>query len=164
MAAGGGAAVGMAATIWPFIDSMNPSAGERSSASVVFDPAKIEPGTGVTIQWRGKPIFIRRRTKEEIAKAEAGDNSPTLIDPQTDDQRIDPKHKEWLVVVGICTHLGCIPIGNHKNERRGKWGGWFCACHGSQYDISGRVRRGPAPKNLAVPKWSFTADGKIKLG
>ena len=163
MAAGGTATVGLAAAIWPFIDSMNPSAGERSMGSLVFDPSKISPGSGVTVQWRGKPVFIRRRTAKEIEEAEAADHA-ALIDPQTDEQRVKAKHKEWLVVIGICTHLGCIPVGNRVGERRGKWGGWFCACHGSQYDTSGRVRKGPAPKNLAIPPWRFTADGKIKIG
>lgn len=163
MAAASTATVGLAAAVWPFIDSMNPSAGERSTATLVFDPSKVIPGSGVTVQWRGKPVFIRRRTAAEIKRAEA-DDSAKLIDPQTDDQRINPKHREWLVVIGICTHLGCIPIGNRITEKRGDWGGWFCACHGSQYDLSGRVRHGPAPRNLAIPPWQFTADGKIKIG
>ena len=163
MAAGGAVAVGTAAAIWPFVDSMNPSAGERSLGSLVFDPSAIKPGSAVTVQWRGKPVFIRRRTPKEIAEAEAADTTP-MPDPQTDNARTLPDNREWLVVVGICTHLGCIPVGNKPTQRRGKWGGWFCACHGSQYDTSGRVRKGPAPKNLEVPPWQFTQDGKIKIG
>jgi len=163
MATSGAVAVGSAAAIWPFVDSMNPSAGERSQGTLVVDPSDIKEGTGTTFQWRGKPIFIRRRTKQEIAEAEEAD-STQMPDPQKDSARTKPDHREWLVVVGICTHLGCIPVGNKPTQQRGKWGGWFCACHGSQYDTSGRVRKGPAPTNLAIPPWQFTEDGKIKIG
>ena len=150
--------VGAAATAWPFINSMNPSADVLALSSTEVDLTPIQPGQSIKVKWRGKPVFVRRRTKEEIASAESV-NVKELPDPETDDQRVKKGHDEWLVVIGVCTHLGCVPIAN-----QGDYGGWFCPCHGSQYDTSGRIRRGPAPKNLIVPEYSFLSDTKIRIG
>jgi ubiquinol-cytochrome c reductase iron-sulfur subunit len=120
-------------------------------------------GQAITVVWRGKPIFVRNRTPEEVKTAE-GVPLNELIDPATDASRVKDGHAKYLVVIGICTHLGCIPLGNKSTEPRGEWGGWFCPCHGSQYDVSGRVRHGPAPANLAVPPYAYMNDTKIKIG
>ncbi len=141
-------AVGAASVAWPLIDQLNPDAS--------VDISSIEPGSFLKVAWRGKPIYIRRRTSEEIAEAEKDDNV-SLPDPQKDVDRV--LKKEWLVVVGVCTHLGCIPIAN-----QGEYEGWFCPCHGSHYDISGRIRKGPAPTNLEVPPYEFVSDSLIKIG
>lgn len=160
---GAGAAIGTAAMVWPFISSMNPSKDVLALSSVELDIAKIDVGSGITVMWRGKPIFVRHRTPAEIT--EARDAKPSdLKEPQTDAARVKPGHAEWLVLVGICTHLGCIPLGNKPTEVRGDYGGWFCPCHGSHYDTSGRIRKGPAPANLDVPPYDFMAATKIKIG
>ena len=117
----------------------------------------------MTIVWRGKPVFVRHRTPEEIKTAE-GVKQTDLLDPATDMSRVKTGHEQWIVVVGICTHLGCVPLGNKTTDARGDFGGWFCPCHGSQYDVSGRVRHGPAPINLAVPPYAFMSDSRIKIG
>lgn len=157
-AAVGGTAVGGALAAWPFIDSMNPAADVLALSSTEVDISAIEPGQIITVMWRGKPVFIRRRTKDEIATA-VKDNEAELRDPQKDEERCQPGQEEWLVLVGICTHLGCVPLGPS-----GDYGGWFCPCHGSHYDTSGRIRKGPAPKNLAVPPYAFISDTVIKIG
>ncbi len=157
-AAGGTAAVGGALAAWPFIDSMNPAADVLALSSTEVDISTIEEGQIITVMWRGKPVFIRRRTKKEIARAET-DNEATLRDPAKDSDRIKQGKEEWLILVGICTHLGCVPLGP-----QGDFGGWFCPCHGSHYDTSGRIRKGPAPKNLAVPPYAFLSDTVIKIG
>ena len=146
------ATFGAAAAAWSFIDSLNPSAEILAAASIEADIERIEPGQRITVVWRGSPAFIVHRTPEEIAGARA-DDSTKLIDPEPDSARV--QLEEWLIVVGVCTHLGCIPQGQSTPDLRGKYGGWFCSCHGSMYDISGRVRRGPAPKNLVVPPYTF---------
>lgn len=156
LAASATAAVGGALTVWPFVDSMNPAADVLALSSTEIDIAAIEPGQSVTVMWRGKPVFVRHRTEEEIRHAEEADNEE-MRDPQKDADRV--KKKEWLVVVGICTHLGCVPLGN-----QGEYHGWFCPCHGSVYDTSGRIRKGPAPLNLAVPEYEFLSDTLIKIG
>jgi ubiquinol-cytochrome c reductase iron-sulfur subunit len=120
-------------------------------------------GMGITTVWRGKPIFVRHRTPEEIKTVEAVPLNQ-LIEPQSDQDRIKAGHAQWIVLIGICTHLGCVPLGNKPSDPRGEWGGWFCPCHGSQYDVSGRVRHGPAPANLNLPPYAFTTDTKIKIG
>ncbi len=161
IAVGAGSAVGGAIFVWPVINSMNPSKDVLALASVDVDLSAIEPGQAVTVKWQGKPVFIRHRTEEEIAEARAV-SVDTLIDPQTDDSRtIKP---EWLVMVGVCTHLGCVPLGNNEGEPKGEFGGWFCPCHGSQYDTSGRIRKGPAPTNLLVPRYTFSSDTAIRIG
>ncbi len=153
-------AVAVGAAAWPLIDSMNPSADVDASV-IDVDISKIKAGEGVTVLWRKKTVFIRRRTKAEIKKARDGDNEG-LRDRQKDEERV--KNPEWLVVVGVCTHLGCIPTGHKAGQLKGDYDGWFCPCHGAHYDLSGRIRKGPAPKNLKVPKYEFTSDTTIRIG
>lgn len=154
--------VGAAAAMWPFIDSFEPAADVQALAKVDVDLAPIALGQRITVSWQGKPVFIDHRTKAEIDRARADDGNPDLINPQKDEDRV--KRAEWLIVVGICTHLGCIPLGQRKSDPKGQWGGWFCPCHGSQYDRSGRVRHGPAPRNLLVPPYEFIGPEKIRIG
>ena len=149
-------AVGIGATIWPLIDQMNPDSSAKGLATTEVDVSSVELGKTITVLWRGKPIFIRRRTKEEIEEASAVDLKD-LKDPEKDEDRA--KNPEWLVMVGVCTHLGCIPLGE-----KGEYNGWFCPCHGSHYDTSGRVRKGPAPNNLEIPKYEFIDNNIIKIG
>ena len=156
-------AVGAASLGWGFINSTNPAADTLALSSTGVNIAPIEVGQAVTVMWRGKPVFVRRRTPDEIKKAEAVDAS-TLRDPENDNARIVDGKKEWLVVVGICTHLGCVPLGQKPSEVKGEYEGWFCPCHGSHYDTSGRIRKGPAPKNLAVPEYTFINDTTLKIG
>lgn len=151
--------VGAAAVAWPFIDSMNPSADVLALASTEVDLSPIAPGQEIKIMWRGKPVFIRHRTKKNIAEARAVDVS-SLRDPQTDAERVKEGKEQWLVMVGVCTHLGCVPLGNGA----GDFDGWFCPCHGSHYDSAGRIMKGPAPKNLVVPPYEFTSDTSVKIG
>ena len=153
--------LGAAIAAWPLIDSLNPSADVAALASIEVDLSAIPVGQRVTVKWRGNPVFIDHRTAEEIAKAKDVDLSQ-LRDPQPDSARV--KKPEWLVVVGVCTHLGCVPLGQSPNSERGDWGGWFCPCHGSFYDTSGRVRKGPAPSNLVVPPYTFISDTQIRIG
>ncbi|MGH6895404.1 MAG: ubiquinol-cytochrome c reductase iron-sulfur subunit [Geminicoccaceae bacterium] len=158
---GATAAVGTAALVWPLVDNMNPSADVLALSATEVDLSGIEEGMAITVTWRGKPVFIRHRTPQAIAAAEAVPLAE-LRDPQPDSARvIEP---QWLVVVGVCTHLGCVPLGNRPGEPRGDYGGWFCPCHGSHYDTSGRVRRGPAPINLVVPEYAFIDDNMIRIG
>jgi len=161
LAAGGFAAVGGAAALWPFIHSMNPSADVLALASTEVDISSIEVGQAITVKWRGKPVFIRRRSAEEIASAETAALSE-LPDPQADTDRV--QKPEWLVLIGVCTHLGCVPVGQKPSEVRGEYGGWFCPCHGSHYDTSGRIRKGPAPLNLEVPEYQFLDDTTLRIG
>ena len=149
-------AVGAGAAAWPLIDQMNPDASERALASTEVDVSGIERGQSITVLWRGKPVFIKRRTEEEIQKARQVDLKE-LPDPEKDEDRA--KNPEWLVMLGMCTHLGCVPLGN-----KGEYEGWFCPCHGSHYDTSGRIRKGPAPTNLEIPKYEFISDSTIKIG
>src|ERR1700730_1330914 len=154
-------AVGVAATIWPFIDSLNPARDTLALSTAEVDLAPVQVGQRLTVAWRGKPVFIDHRTPEEI-KAAQDVNVADLRDPQPDSARV--KKPEWLEIVGVCTHLGCIPLGQKVGDDRGSYGGWFCPCHGSVYDTSGRIRQGPAPQNLFVPPYDFTADTTIKIG
>ena len=154
-------AVGTALAVWPFIDQMNPAADTLALASTEVDISQIEVGQSITVIWRGKPVFIRHRTPEEIKEAEAVDLAD-LPDPQTDDARV--QKPEWLIMVGVCTHLGCIPLGQKSGDPKGDFGGWFCPCHGSHYDTSGRIRKGPAPTNLPVPGYEFTSDSTVLIG
>ena len=149
-------AVGVGAAIWPLIDQMNPGSSVKALATTEVDVSSVEVGKTIIVLWRGKPIFIRRRTKEEIEEASAVDLKD-LKDPEKDEDRA--KDPEWLVMVGVCTHLGCIPLGE-----KGEYNGWFCPCHGSHYDTSGRVRKGPAPNNLEIPKYEFIDNNIIKIG
>ena len=161
--AGAGAGIGAAAIGWALVDSMNPSKDVLAVSSVEVDLTPITEGMGVTLMWQGKPIFVRHRTPAEIKSAVDVPLSQ-LIDPATDASRVKAGHAPWIILIGICTHLGCIPLGNKPTDPRGDWGGWFCPCHGSQYDTSGRVRHGPAPLNLALPPYAFESDTKIKIG
>jgi ubiquinol-cytochrome c reductase iron-sulfur subunit len=136
--AGAFAAIGAAAVLWPLLDQMNPDASALSMASTSVDVSHLDEGQAITVMWRGKPIFIRNRA--------APDKLP------------------WLVMIGICTHLGCIPKGQAVGDYKGEYHGWFCPCHGSQYDTAGRIRKGPAPQNLHIPPYKFTSDTKIKIG
>src|SRR3546814_160220 len=161
LSAGAMAAVGTGAVLWPLIDSMNPAADILAQATVEVDLGPIELGQRITVSWRGQPVFIDHRTSEQIAQARVDDGAD-LPDPEQDSARaIRP---EWLVVIGICTHLGCVPLGQKVADPRGGWGGWFCPCHGSHYDTSGRVRKGPAPRNLVVPPYAFLDDARIEVG
>jgi ubiquinol-cytochrome c reductase iron-sulfur subunit len=153
--------VGAAIVAWPLIDSLNPSADVQALSSVEVDLGSIAVGQRITVKWRGNPVFIDHRTEEEISKAKSVDVAE-LRDPQPDSARVTKP--EWLIVVGVCTHLGCVPLGQGANADRGDWGGWFCPCHGSYYDTSGRVRKGPAPKNLVVPPYVFTSDTHVRIG
>ena len=156
-------AVGGAAVLWPFIHQMNPDAGALALASIEVDISPIEEGQSITVMWRGKPVFIRNRTAAEVEEAR---NVPLdqLPDPQTDQERTKEGRENWLVNEGICTHLGCIPKGQSLGDTKGEYNGWFCPCHGSHYDTSGRIRKGPAPKNMKVPKYEFISDTTIKIG
>jgi ubiquinol-cytochrome c reductase iron-sulfur subunit len=158
VAAGAGAVGAVAAIAWPMIDQMNPSADVLALSSIEYDISKVALGQEVTIKWQGKPVFVRHRTPKEIAEAVAADHAE-LRDPQTDAERHKPGKAEWLILVGVCTHLGCVPLFG-----QGDYGGWFCPCHGSVYDTSGRIRKGPAPKNLPVPDYAFLSDTKVKIG
>lgn len=155
--------LGVAYFVWPFIDSMNPAADVLAQSSIDVDLSPIPAGQAITVVWRGKPIFVRHRTPKEIKEAEHTPLS-ALIDPEKDQERVKKGHDNWLIVVGICTHLGCIPTGNKPTQNRGKYGGWACPCHGSLYDTSGRVRRGPAPLNLAIPPYTFLSSTLIRIG
>ena len=161
LTAGAIGGVGVAAAIWPFVDTLNPARDTLALSTTEVDIAPIQAGQRLTVAWRGKPVFIAHRTAEEIKAAQDVDISQ-LRDPQRDSDRV--QKSEWLVVVGVCTHLGCIPLGQKAGDDRGQYGGWFCPCHGSVYDTSGRIRQGPAPLNLAVPPYAFTGDTQIRIG
>lgn len=161
LTAGATGAVGVGAAAWPFIDSWSPAADTLALASIEVDLSPVAVGQSITVVWRGKPVFIRHRTAKEIEESRAVDVA-TLRDPETDEQRAP--HAEWLINVGICTHLGCVPLGQKNSDPRGEYGGWFCPCHGSQYDTAGRIRKGPAPRNLPVPPYEFLTDTTIRIG
>ncbi len=175
MAGLGFAAVGGAATLWPFVHQMNPDASTQALASVEIDVKGVKEGQAITVMWRGKPVFIRNRTKAEIEQAAKvqiaelrddrarNDKLPDAT-TATDANRVVKGRENWLVLVGVCTHLGCVPKGQSLSDAKGDFGGWFCPCHGSHYDMSGRIRKGPAPRNLEVPPYEFVGDSKIKIG
>ena len=154
-------AVGSGLAAWPFIDVMNPAADTLALSTTEVDLAPIEEGMSITVVWRGKPVFIRHRTAAEIKEAGAVPLDD-LIDPEADKGRA--QKPQWLIMVGICTHLGCIPLGQKSNDPKGEFGGWFCPWHGSHYDTAGRVRKGPAPKNLVVPAYQYLTDTTIRIG
>lgn len=158
VATGAVGAVGTAAVVWPLIDQMNPDASTLALASIEFNLSDIDVGQSVTIKWRGLPVFVRHRTTKEIEEAKAVPLSD-LKDPETDEQRTKEGHEEWLIMVANCTHLGCVPVGES-----GDFDGWFCPCHGSHYDTAGRIRKGPAPKNLVVPEVEFLSDTLVQIG
>ena len=165
------AGVGAAVALWPFIHQMNPDASTQALASIEIDLAPIKEGQAITVSWRGKPVFIRNRTPEEIAAAKAvqladlkdpvARNANLASDaPATDTERSAGEGKEnWIVMIGVCTHLGCVPLG-----QAGDFGGWFCPCHGSHYDTAGRIRKGPAPENLAIPRFEFISEAVVRIG
>ena len=169
------AGVGAAAALWPFIAQMNPDASTQALASTEVDLSPIKEGQAITVLWRGKPVFIRYRTADEI-KAALAVKISDLRDPSarndalperaaaTDLNRTKKGHENWIILVGICTHLGCIPKGQSMTDARGDFGGWFCPCHGSHYDTAGRIRKGPAPRNLEVPSYAFISDARVKIG
>ncbi len=170
-ATAGAGAVATGAAVWPLVNQMNPSADTRALASIFVDVSGVEVGTQLTVKWRGKPVFIRRRSAEEIEAARAVTLEELTIDATaqnankpgadgSDANRAMDEAGEWLVMIGVCTHLGCVPIGNGAGE----FGGWFCPCHGSHYDTAGRIRKGPAPRNLDVPVAVFEDATTIKLG
>ncbi|AXI56479.1 ubiquinol-cytochrome c reductase iron-sulfur subunit [Sulfitobacter sp. JL08] len=169
-ATAGAGAVTAGAAVWPLVNQMNPSADVKALSSIRVDVADLEVGTQLTVKWLGKPVFIRRRTEEEIADARAVDladlpdgdarNNNIGAAPATDENRAMDENGEWLVMLGVCTHLGCVPLG----DGAGDFHGWFCPCHGSHYDSSGRIRKGPAPENLPVPVAEFVDETTIKLG
>ncbi|MCA0921350.1 ubiquinol-cytochrome c reductase iron-sulfur subunit [Pseudooceanicola nanhaiensis] len=177
-ATAGAGAVTAGAAIWPLVNQMNPSADVQALSSIRVDVSGVEPGTQLTVKWRGKPVFIRRRTPDEIEAARAVDVS-SLPDPEARNENVaagapatdanrslapegaeGDAAEEWLVMMGVCTHLGCVPLGNAS----GDFGGWFCPCHGSHYDTAGRIRKGPAPRNLPVPVARFEGETEIVLG
>ena len=149
-------AVGVAATVWPLVDQMNPDASVKALASTEVDVSSVEPGKTITVLWRGKPVFIKRRTQNEIDEARSV-RMEDLPDPEKDEDRA--KNPEWLVMLGVCTHLGCVPLND-----KGDYNGWFCPCHGSHYDTSGRIRKGPAPTNMSIPNYQFLENNIIKIG
>ena len=155
------AGVGAASFVWPLIDQMNPAAYTLALASTEIDLSSLEEGQSITVKWRGKPVFVRHRTPDEIKQAKE-----VLIDdmrdPQTDSDRV--ANEKYIVLVGVCTHLGCVPLGQKTGDIKGQYGGWFCPCHGSHYDNSGRIRKGPAPTNLEVPSYKFLSDTLIRIG
>ncbi len=161
LATGAVAGVGIASFAWPFIHSMNPSRDVLALSTTTVDMSAIEVGQTITVEWQKKPVFIRRRTEAEITEARDVDLE-LLPDSETDEARAS--RPEWLIVVGVCTHLGCIPLGNKSGESKGDYGGWFCPCHGSHYDTSGRIRKGPAPANLPVPPLEFLDDTTVRIG
>ena len=157
--AAGAAAVGAGAmAAWPLVNSMNPAADTLALSTIEFDLTKVQEGQQVVIKWQGKPVFVRYRTPAEIERARADDRAG-LKDPATDADRVKPGHQQYLVVIGSCTHLGCVPTFG-----AGDFGGWFCPCHGSHYDTSGRIRKGPAPANLVVPTYEYVSDTRVKIG
>ena len=149
-------AVGLGATIWPFIDQMNPDSSVKALATTEVDISQIEPGKSITVLWRGKPVFIKRRTDSEISEAQSV-SLDDLKHPEKDEDRV--KKAEWVVMMGICSHLGCVPLSD-----KGEYNGWFCPCHGSHYDTSGRIRKGPAPTNMEIPKYAFVDENTIRIG
>jgi ubiquinol-cytochrome c reductase iron-sulfur subunit len=152
------AAIGAAACVLPLVDSLNPSEDVLAQASIEVDLSVIKEGQTIKVMWRGKPVFVTHRTKEQIEEARAVPMSE-LIDPETDQERVKDGYDQWLVMIAVCTHLGCVPI-----ENKGEFDGYFCPCHGSDYDSSGRIRKGPAPKNLFIPSYKFVDDNKIIIG
>ena len=154
-------AFGAASVAWPFISSLNPSKDVLALSSTEVDIGQIAEGQAITVMWRGKPVFIRHRTAAEIEQAKK-DDTADMKDPQPDEARAEKP--EFLILVGVCTHLGCIPLGQKDVEPKGPFGGWYCPCHGSAYDTSGRIRRGPAPLNLPVPEYTYLSDTLVRIG
>ena len=157
------AGVGAAAVALPLVNQMNPSADVRALASIEVDVSAIEPGQAIKTSWRKQPVFVRNLTPAEVAEANKVAIG-SLRDPQTLAERTKPGKENWLVTLGVCTHLGCVPLGAAAGEVKGEFGGYFCPCHGSHYDTAGRIRKGPAPLNLEVPEFAFISDTVVKIG
>ena len=157
------AGVGGLATLGPLLVQMSPSADVLAMATTEVDISKVQPGQGIKVSWRKQPVFVRNLTPKEIAEANAVPMS-SLRDPQSLAERTKPGKQNWLITLGVCTHLGCVPLGIGEGENRGPYGGYFCPCHGSQYDTAARIRKGPAPKNLEVPDYTYETDTKIVVG
>lgn len=167
------AVVGAGAVIWPLVSQMNPDASVLALSTKEVDLAAVPEGQAIKVMWQGKPVFIRHRTEAEIHEAEAtplaalkdgqarNDNISGSADASDANRRVNP---QWMILVGVCTHLGCIPLGTSQGENRGDYNGWFCPCHGSHYDLAGRIRKGPAPENLEVPPYEFTSETVVKIG
>ncbi|MCF6321369.1 MAG: ubiquinol-cytochrome c reductase iron-sulfur subunit [Rhizobiaceae bacterium] len=171
-------AVGAASFVWPLVDQMNPDASTRALASIEVDVSSVEKGQSLTVKWRGKPVFIRYRTDKEVEEALATPMAD-LKDPDARNKNLDvgavkeasdlnrsagEGRENWIIMIGICTHLGCVPKGQVVGDATGDYGGWFCPCHGSHYDTAGRIRKGPAPENLAIPLYEFVSDTNLKIG
>ncbi|MDZ7587928.1 MAG: ubiquinol-cytochrome c reductase iron-sulfur subunit [Parasphingorhabdus sp.] len=157
------AGAGAVATVIPLVNQMNPSADVLALASIEVDLSAVQPGQTIKTLWRKQPVFLRNLQPAEIAAAKAVDVS-SLRDPQTLDERTKPGKENWLITLGVCTHLGCVPLGAAEGENKGEFGGYFCPCHGSSYDTAARIRKGPAPTNLEVPEYEFTSDTIVKIG
>ena len=163
VATGAAGVVATGAAVWPLINQMNPSADVLALSSTEIDISAIQPGQAIKTSWRKQPVFVRNLVEKEIAEAKAVPLSD-LRDPQTIDERTKPGKENWLITLGVCTHLGCVPLGAAEGENRGDYGGYFCPCHGSHYDTAARIRKGPAPKNLVVPPYEFTSDTVVTIG
>jgi ubiquinol-cytochrome c reductase iron-sulfur subunit len=157
------AGVGGLAVVYPLVNQMNPSADVLALASIEVDVSQIQPGQAIKTIWRKQPVFIRNLTPAEVQQANAV-NMGELRDPQTLAERTAEGKANWLITMGVCTHLGCVPLGTAPGENKGEYQGYFCPCHGSHYDTAGRIRKGPAPKNLEVPEYSFTSDTVVQIG
>ena len=157
------AGVGGVVALAPLLVQMSPSADVLAMATTEVDISKVQPGQGIKVSWRKQPVFVRNLTPKEIAEANAVDVS-SLRDPETLAQRTKPGKQNWLITLGVCTHLGCVPLGIGEGENRGPYGGYFCPCHGSMYDTAARIRQGPAPKNLFVPDYKFTSPTTVEIG
>tara|TARA_B100000927_G_scaffold70069_1_gene55521 strand:+ start:1388 stop:1963 length:576 start_codon:yes stop_codon:yes gene_type:complete len=175
LATGAFAAVGAASIAWPIVDQMNPDATALALSKIEVDISQLERGQAITVKWRGKPVFIRRRTEEEIQMASRvdiaslPDNNARNYNLSSDSSASDENRSldengEWLVMVGVCTHLGCVPKGQSLGDSKGDFGGWYCPCHGSHYDTAGRIRKGPAAKNLDIPAAEFINQNVIRIG
>ncbi|MBA3862879.1 MAG: ubiquinol-cytochrome c reductase iron-sulfur subunit [Erythrobacter sp.] len=157
------AGVGGASLLFPLVSQMSPSADVLAASSTEVDIGAIQPGQSIKTMFRKQPLFVKRLTAEEIAAAKS-DDAAEMRDPQTLAERTKEGHEDILVTMGVCTHLGCVPLGAAEGENKGEFGGYFCPCHGSHYDVAGRIRKGPAPTNLAVPEYSFSSDTVIRVG
>ena len=163
VATGAAGAIATAAAVWPLVNQMNPSADVLALSTTEIDISAIQPGQAIKTSWRKQPVFIRNLMPNEIAEANKVPMSD-LRDPQTLEERTKPGKENWLITLGVCTHLGCVPLGAAEGENKGDFGGYFCPCHGSHYDTAGRIRKGPAPTNLVVPSYTFKSPTLVEIG